>query len=122
MLKPAILIFVSLLLMACDSSTMVEGPQPQQPTTGQPSVTQPPPGRPPQSRLYFQATVIFLDLEGGLYLLEDQQGSRYEPINLAEPYRQAGLQVAVSAEARPDQVSIGMAAPLIEIIGIERVD
>lgn len=118
--KSALLILMSLLLTACDpTAPQVEQ---QQSTSGQSSVTQPPPNQPLQSRLYFQATVIFLDLEGGIYLLEDQNGNRYEPINLAEPYRQAGLQVAVSAEARPNQVSIGMAAPLIEIFNIERID
>ena len=118
--KSALLILMSLLLTACDpTAPQVEQ---QQSTSGQSSVTQPPPNQPLQSRLYFQATVIFLDLEGGIYLLEDQNGNRYEPINLAEPYRQAGLQVAVSAEARPNQVSIGMAAPLIEIFNIERLD
>lgn len=117
---PFFVIIVSSLLAACDPAASPS--EPTQPTFGQPSVTQPPPSQMPQSRLYFQARVIFLDLEGGLYLLEDQQGSRYEPINLEEPYRKAGLRVAVSAETRPNQVSIGMAAPLIEIIAIERLD
>ena len=60
----------------------------------------------PKSRtLQFTARVVYKDLEGGFYALYTEDGRRFQPFNLAAPYRRDGLIVEVTATTTPDLVT-----------------
>ena len=56
-----------------------------------------------------------LDLEGGQFVIESQDGIRYQPIDLPSSFRRDGLRVEVQAMKRDDMMSIGMTGPMIEL-------
>jgi hypothetical protein len=103
-LRRCIGIGATLVLIACAA----DGPRPN----GHP--TQLLPGE----QLSTDATVKYLDLEGGCWLVQTASGARYEPVNLAKQYRQDGLRVQVVLQAAPDMASICMVAPLVRIDSI----
>lgn len=76
--------------------------------------------RPPESELQFDGTVRYIDIEGGAWVIEGEDGTTYEPIGLPEEFRQEGLPVRVWAEREEDRVSIRMVGPIISIVHIER--
>ena len=57
------------------------------------------------------ATIRFVDLEGGCWALVTSAGS-YEPIGLPEEFRRDGLAVYAVAHGAPDVVSVCQMAPL----------
>ena len=83
-----------------------------------------PPGEPvemlltPAPSTAFTGTVRFVDLEGGLWLIEADDGTRYQPVELVETFRKNGLRVKADALRRDGVMSIGMSGPLIEILSI----
>jgi heat shock protein HslJ len=60
-------------------------------------------------------TVRHLDLEGGIYVIEDATGTRYNPTNLPEEFRTDGKAVEAEGTRRDDMVSIGMVGPMVEL-------
>jgi len=56
------------------------------------------------------ATIRFVNLEGGCWALETSAG-RYEPIGLPQEFREDGLAVYVVAHGAPQAVSICQMAP-----------
>ena len=77
--------------------------------------------RAPAPDLQFDGTVTYTDLEGGAWVVAGDDGTTYEPVNLAEEYHAEGLRVRVEAARREDLGSFLMAGPIIEIIRIERL-
>ena len=75
------------------------------------------PGAPLPQPLAINATVRFVDIEGGCWALDTPRG-RYEPIGLPAEFRVDGLAVAVTIRAAPDMGSICMIAPLVRIDAI----
>jgi hypothetical protein len=69
----------------------------------------------PPAALAFAGTVRHLDLEGGQFVIETQEGTRYQPIDLPQTFRRDGLRVEVQAIRREDTMSIGMTGPMIEL-------
>lgn len=69
------------------------------------------------SPLGTNATVRFVDIEGGCWSLDTPHG-HYEPINLPAEFRVDGLAVRVSLRAAPDRVSICMMGQLVRIDAI----
>ena len=63
------------------------------------------------------ATVRFVDLEGGCWALETSTG-RYEPIGLPQEFRKDGLAVYVVVHGAPQAVSICQMAPLVTLDSI----
>ena len=63
------------------------------------------------------ATVRFVNLEGGCWALETSQG-RYEPVGLPAQFRHDGLAVYAVAHGAPSAVSICMIAPLVTVDSI----
>jgi hypothetical protein len=81
------------------------------------SETAPAPAAPPlvtDTRITTNATVRFVALEGGCWLLETVDGS-YQPVNLPAQYRVDGLRVCVVFKSAPSMVSVCMLAPLVSI-------
>jgi hypothetical protein len=61
------------------------------------------------------ATIRFINLEGGCWAIETAPGERYEPVNLAAGFRTDGLQVHVVLRDAPDMAGICMIGPFVSI-------
>jgi len=66
-------------------------------------------------------TIVYVDLEGGFYALDADNGRRYEPTNLPADFRHHGLRVRFRGRVRTDMVSIRMVGPILEILEIQRL-
>lgn len=102
-MRYATLTFLPLLLAACSDGR-----------------SDPPmaPEIPPGQLLTTEATVRFLPLEGGCWVLEVAPGTRYEPVNLAQGFRTDGLKVHAVLRDAPNTASICMVGPLVSIDSI----
>lgn len=65
--------------------------------------------------LQITGTVHRLEVEGGIFVIRDAQGTQYNPTNLPDAFRKDGLRVEAEARRRDDMVSIGMVGPIIEL-------
>ena len=65
------------------------------------------------------AEVRFVNVGNGCWVLSNKYGHRYEPMQLAEEFRQEGLQVLVKYRSRGDVGSVCMLQDVIEIEEIE---
>lgn len=66
------------------------------------------------------ATVRFVEIEGGCWMLLAADGRRFEPVGLPDAFRVDGLRVRVTLQSRPDMASVCMIAPLAEVLAIRR--
>lgn len=66
-------------------------------------------------------TIVYVDLEGGFYALDADNGRRYEPMNLPAEFRRDGLRVRFRGRVRSDMASIRMVGPILEILEIQRL-
>ncbi len=73
-----------------------------------------------QNVLEFNATVVYVTVEGGFYGLTDAEGKAYDPINLPPEFRKDGMKVRVSARPRTDMAGFHMWGTIIEILSIEQ--
>jgi len=64
------------------------------------------------------ATVRFVNVEGGCWVLSTDAGKRYEPIGLPAAFRQDGLRVSVTIRSRPDAGSFCMVGEIVELTSI----
>ncbi|MDR3562144.1 MAG: hypothetical protein P4N59_12010 [Negativicutes bacterium] len=71
--------------------------------------------------LSFEGTVKYIALEGGFWGIVSKDGKNYDPINLAEEFKQDGLPVKVEAVAK-DRVGIHMWGTIIEITAISKLE
>ncbi len=65
-----------------------------------------------------EATVRFVGIEGGCWLLDADNGSRYEPIGLPAEYRVDGRRVRVTVKPRSGAASTCMVGDLVDIVSI----
>lgn len=65
------------------------------------------------------AEVRFVNVGHGCWVLSNKFGHRYEPMQLAEEFRQEGMQVLVKYRSRGDVGSVCMLRDVIEIEEIE---
>jgi hypothetical protein len=66
-------------------------------------------------------TIRHLDLESGFYGIEADDGTKYDPVNLPQDFRQDGLRVEVRVEELKDRVSIHMWGKVVRIVQIKRL-
>jgi len=66
-------------------------------------------------------TVRHIDLEGGFYGLEADDGTKLDPVNLPEEFRQDGMRVWVRVKELKDRVSIHMWGQVVRIVEIKRL-
>jgi heat shock protein HslJ len=59
-----------------------------------------------------------LDVEGGLFVIQDAGGTNYNPTNLPGAFREAGKAVEAEARERDDIMSIGMVGSVIDLVRI----
>ena len=67
-----------------------------------------------------EATVRFIDLEGGCWVIETTAGGRYEPVNLATGLHSDGLLVNVVMRDAPGGASVCQVGPLVTLDSISR--
>ena len=60
-------------------------------------------------------TVHYLEIEGGVWVIRDANGTTYQPTNLPDAFRKEGMSVEAVGRRRDDMVSTGMAGTLIEL-------
>lgn len=70
--------------------------------------------------MQISGTVRHLDLEGGVFVIRDAQGTQYNPMNLPKEFQVDGTPVEAEARRRDDMASIAMVGPLVEIVRIRR--
>ena len=69
-----------------------------------------------------EGTITFIDLEGGFYGLQADDGTRYDPLNLEDAFREDGLRVRFRARPRPDVMTIRQWGRAVELLEIARID
>ena len=71
-------------------------------------------------RFTLDATVRFVNIEGGCWALVAGDATRFEPVGLPDDYKIDGLRVRATLRHRPDMASFCMIAPLAEVLSIRR--
>ena len=66
-------------------------------------------------------TIRYIDLEGGFYGIETDDGRRLDPVNLPEEFQQDGLRIEARVEELRDRVSIRMWGTLVRIVEFRRL-
>lgn len=66
-------------------------------------------------------TVVWRTVEGGVWVIEADNGTTYNPIDLPEDYQVDGLRVHFEGQLRTDMMGIHMVGPLIEITSIREL-
>lgn len=103
-------VLLLLPLAGCGSNKVGDGPQPQEEeAVGAQTVSGP-------------GTISWRSVEGGFFVIEADDGTTYDPINLPAEYRRDGLRVHFEATLRTDLMSTHMAGTLIEITEIRELD
>lgn len=77
-----------------------------------------PPAAGSGSIIQIKGTVHHLDLEGGLYVIRDAEGTTFNPTNLPEAYRVEGKAIEAEVQRKEDLISIGMVGPIVELLRI----
>ena len=72
----------------------------------------------PATTFTITGTIVYLNLEGGVYVIRGDDGQTYNPSNLPEKYQKDGLTVSVIARTKTDAIGIHMVGPIIEIVDI----
>ena len=65
-------------------------------------------------------TVRFIDLEGGFYGIEGNDGEHYDPMNLPEDYQEDGLKIQFQFEESKGMASTRMWGRIIKLNHLER--
>ncbi len=81
-------------------------------------VTPIPPGSGPVVRI--TGTVRYLTVEGGVFVISDAQGTRFNPTNLPETFRTNGLEIDADARRRDDLLSSAMVGPIVDLVRVRR--
>lgn len=66
-------------------------------------------------------TVRYIDLEGGFYGIETDQGDKYLPQNLADEYQQDGMRVRFRAQIQEDVMTTQMWGQPVQVLNILEV-
>jgi heat shock protein HslJ len=69
----------------------------------------------PGEDITLRGTVRHLDLEGGVWVIEDAGGARYTPMNLPDAFQQDGMAVEAEGRRRDDVMSVSMVGPMVEL-------
>jgi heat shock protein HslJ len=109
-----LVLIVALTAAACGGGRSVNGTGP----SGNEYVELEPESGDSGTMLHISGTVRHIELEGGLFVIEDADGTRYNPTNLPETFRVDGKVVEADARRRDDMVSIGQVGPIVELVRI----
>jgi hypothetical protein len=81
-------------------------------------VTEPAPGQ----EILFEGAVVRVELEGGFFGIQGDDGKQYDPVNLPAEFAVDGLRVVVAALVIPDGVHFHMWGELVVIASIDRAE
>ncbi len=70
--------------------------------------------------LHITGKIHKLDMEGGVFVIRDAEGTNYNPTNLPAAFHVDGLGVDIEARRRDDMASIGMVGPLVELLRVRK--
>lgn len=65
-------------------------------------------------------TVKYVEIEGGFWAIESEEGENYDPMNLPERFQKEGLSIEAEVKVREDVGSIRMYGTIIEIHTIKQ--
>jgi hypothetical protein len=66
-------------------------------------------------------TILHIPIEGGFYGLLADDGTKYDPTNLPEEYKQSGLRVKFMINPKKGMASIHMWGTIVELVKIEKL-
>lgn len=66
-------------------------------------------------------TVQYVELEGGFYGIVGDDGTRLDPANLDDAFKEDGLRVHFRAREKEDAVGFHMWGTIVELVSIERI-
>ncbi len=66
-------------------------------------------------------TIDFLDLEGGVYVIRNAEGTVFHPVNLPKAFQASGMAVEAEAGLRPDVATTAMAGTDVELYRIRKL-
>ena len=66
--------------------------------------------------------IVYNEIEGGFYGIITDDGKKYNPINLDDSFKKAGLRVRFDANVKKDMVGIHMWGQYVEILKIEKIE
>lgn len=73
----------------------------------------------PPGAIRITGTVHFYTLEGGFWAVRGDDGTTYDPLNLAPAYQRENLRVSMVAKVRNDMASFHMVGQIVEILSIQ---
>jgi len=76
----------------------------------------------PEEKTMLPGTVRYISVEGGFYGIVGDDGKRYDPVNLPDPFRENNLRVRFRGKVVKDRISFHMWGELFEIEKIVRED
>ena len=97
-----LLILGLLLLVVAGCKNVSEAPEPPMAKPGQMTP--------------LTGTVVYIDLEGGFYGIESDEGRRFFPINLSGSFKEDGLRVRFTVRPRTDVMTTTMWGETCEIV------
>ncbi len=62
--------------------------------------------------------VTYKSMVGGFYAIEGDDGKKYDPVNLPEPFKKDGLKVDMTARLKKGAMGFHMYGAIIEIVNI----
>jgi hypothetical protein len=75
-------------------------------------------GSSPTDTVEIIGTLIYVNLEGGFFAIQGDDGNKYNPINLPDAFKKDGMKVKALVRPQPDAMSLHMFGLIIEIIDI----
>ncbi len=116
-----LILIYALALIGCtessDSSRQIPETEPNisdlndSPSSGNPTT-------PSSDTFEIHGTIVHMNIEGGFFAIDGDDGSKYDPVSLPESFRKNGLKVKVTARLRKDTASFHMYGAIIEVVNI----
>ena len=72
------------------------------------------------TELHLVGTVRRVELEGGFFAIEAEDGVTYDPTNLPTQFQQDGVRIEADARRRDDRAGIHMTGPIVDLVRIRR--
>jgi len=77
-------------------------------------------GSPAPAGIEVTGVIRFQDIEGGVYLLETEDGGRYQLLDLPDDFREDGLAVRATFRIESDVMTTGQAGTPAKVLHVER--
>jgi hypothetical protein len=71
--------------------------------------------------MQIKGKVLFKNLGAGIWLIQDEAGNDWQPINLPKKFQQANLQIVCDMEEVQGGVSVFMAGKMVKVKNVSAV-